>query len=534
MTPSNTPAKILQNLLCRLLRARDGNVMMIMGFMLVPMIFAVGFGLDYGRAMRMQTKLAAIADAAALVAVSPNMMGQSDTEAVSAATAYFNAQASNLSGVTVTNVTITAPTTNSGALAGTRVATVSFRATSRNLFSTILGANTLPISGTVVANASQAPDINFTVLLDNSPSMLLPTTSDGLTRLKSVNNDCAFSCHINQIVYNDIRDSSNNIILLDRNYYNVGIQQVAGIYRYNGGSRKVYDGNNVQIGTNGSVNGARTTLSYKPNGSFSTTTVNTYPADPFFLAENYGKLYGSPASIPMRIDAELAAAQGLITTAQSTATALSTSNNTVIYKMQFYTFNYDVYAFTPSMTNVHSLNTAMLTPSNGTIAPYILWGGGYFPDNSNPSNAISTNYSDSSPIQGLGTINSVLATPGTGLNGSTPQQVLLIVTDGYQDELRGWQRRNQWDSDALAKCTAIKNRGIRIAILYTTYDPNTILPEYPGYAAVTPSIAPALRSCASPTQGGGALMYEVSVNEDISVALNRLFAMTVQTARLVQ
>ena len=29
-------------------------------------------------------------------------------------------------------------------------------------------------------------------------------------------------------------------------------------------------------------------------------------------------------------------------------------------------------------------------------------------------------------------------------------------------------------------------------------------------------------------------MYEVSVNEDISVALNRLFAMTVQTARLVQ
>jgi hypothetical protein len=98
----------------------------------------------------------------------------------------------------------------------------------------------------------------------------------------------------------------------------------------------------------------------------------------------------------------------------------------------------------------------------------------------------------------------------------------------------GVQTRQQWNDAALAQCTAIKNRGIRIAILYTTYDPNTILPDYPNYAALTPNIAPALQSCASPGSSGGALMYTVSVDQDITAALNTLFAMTVQTARLVQ
>jgi hypothetical protein len=33
-----------------------------MGFMIVPLVFATGFGIDYGRAQQTQTKLNAIAD----------------------------------------------------------------------------------------------------------------------------------------------------------------------------------------------------------------------------------------------------------------------------------------------------------------------------------------------------------------------------------------------------------------------------------------------------------------------------------------
>src|SRR5690606_25027342 len=49
-----------------LLADQRGNVLMIFGFSLVPMVFATVMGIDYARAMTAQTKLNAAADAAAL------------------------------------------------------------------------------------------------------------------------------------------------------------------------------------------------------------------------------------------------------------------------------------------------------------------------------------------------------------------------------------------------------------------------------------------------------------------------------------
>ena len=100
--------------------------------------------------------------------------------------------------------------------------------------------------------------------------------------------------------------------------------------------------------------------------------------------------------------------------------------------------------------------------------------------------------------------------------------------------ISGSQIRQAWNSKALAQCTAIKARGIKIAILYTTYDPNTVLPDYPSYAALTPNILPTLQSCSSPNPGGGYLTYQVSVNGDISAALASLFQLAVASSRLVQ
>ncbi len=269
----------------------------------------------------------------------------------------------------------------------------------------------------------------------------------------------------------------------------------------------------------------------------SAVSVNVYFADPFWLAENYGKAFpaSGTTSIPMRIDAELAAAQNLITTAQNTVAGFTNSPTPIIYQMQFFTFNYHIDPLTSSLTNVNSLAPSALVPSTGTLAPYMMSNMYY------PSTLGSTAYpgyytynSDSGPLASLTSMNSLMPAPGTGASSSSPQEVLIIVTDGYQDEMiSGSQIRQQWNANALGQCTAIKARGIRIAILYTTYDPNTILPDYPGYAANTPNILAALQSCASPSSSGGALVYQVSVNQDISAALSALFAMTVQSARLV-
>ena len=200
--------------------------------------------------------------------------------------------------------------------------------------------------------------------------------------------------------------------------------------------------------------------------------------------------------------------------------------------MQFFTLNYAAESLTPTLSTVNSLAPADLVPANGTITPFMR-ASGYHPTKADP-NAYPGYWTGNNSTwtnSGLATMNSIMPNPGTGSPGSTPQEVLILVTDGYQDE-NGV--RQQFDSNTIARCNAIKARGIRIAILYTTYDPATISSHYPSYAAVTPSIAPALRSCASTTSGGANLMYTVSVNEDISAALSALFAMTVQTAHLTQ
>ena len=79
-------------------------------------------------------------------------------------------------------------------------------------------------------------------------------------------------------------------------------------------------------------------------------------------------------------------------------------------------------------------------------------------------------------------------------------------------------------------CTAIKNRGIRIAFLYTTYYPLPTNSFYNSYVAPFQSqIAADAQNCAS--QG---LFFQVDTGGNISDALQTLFLRAVSTARLTQ
>jgi Flp pilus assembly protein TadG len=118
----------LVKLLARLKADRRGGILMVMGFSFIPLTFLVGFGIDYSRAMSLQSHLSAAADAAALAAVGPAMILRSNSEATSAATIMFNAQAALMTGYRDLQVTptITDGTPGSGgALGYLRKATVS-------------------------------------------------------------------------------------------------------------------------------------------------------------------------------------------------------------------------------------------------------------------------------------------------------------------------------------------------------------------------------------------------------------------------
>jgi Flp pilus assembly protein TadG len=184
-----------------LLRDQKGNVAIIFGLTLIPCVFLGGMALDFSSAIQKRALLNAAADAAALAAVTPTMMGESSANAKTAATNTFNAVASTINGVTSLTPTVTITSSNGGL---TRTATVSYTANSTNSFPNVLqlltktGEANWQISGSSVSTASTSPNINFYLLLDNSPSMNIAATTSGINTMvanTSAQGGCAFACH---------------------------------------------------------------------------------------------------------------------------------------------------------------------------------------------------------------------------------------------------------------------------------------------------------------------------------------------------
>ncbi len=154
----------------------------------------------------------------------------------------------------------------------------------------------------------------------------------------------------------------------------------------------------------------------------------------------------------------------------------------------------------------------------------------------------------------LPAINSLIAAPGVGFSPSSPQKILFFVSDGVddantascsqpttpgQDPQTGQAYTRCQEPLNVALCTAIKNRGIKIAVLYTTYLAlptnawymSWINPFNPGpYApSVNSQIAANMQSCASP-----GYYFEVSPTDGISQAMTALFQKAVLAARITQ
>ena len=142
----------------------------------------------------------------------------------------------------------------------------------------------------------------------------------------------------------------------------------------------------------------------------------------------------------------------------------------------------------------------------------------------------------------LPAINSAISTPGSGTSAS-PQKYLFFVSDGVADEYNTGCLKPKASGSRCqspinpALCTTLKNRGIKIAVLYTTYlalPTNSwynswIAPFNAGPYGPSPNseIALNMESCASP-----GLYFEVSPTQGISQALNALFQKAVADARI--
>jgi Flp pilus assembly protein TadG len=183
----------------RLLRNRRGNVAMMYALVAPILVFGGGAAIDYGRAAQIHTKLNAAADAAALAALTPAMLQQSSSVAQAAAVSMFNGLTDGIPGLTAhaTQVTVTVTV---GSTALIRNVAVSYSSSVDTIFAQVLGTSALSVSGFSQASAQAPPNIDFYVLLDNSPSMALPSTQAGITQMenlttKQITGGCAFACH---------------------------------------------------------------------------------------------------------------------------------------------------------------------------------------------------------------------------------------------------------------------------------------------------------------------------------------------------
>ncbi|WP_315835356.1 pilus assembly protein TadG-related protein [Bradyrhizobium prioriisuperbiae] len=231
-------------------------------------------------------------------------------------------------------------------------------------------------------------------------------------------------------------------------------------------------------------------------------------------SNDYYKL-AKKLGVTMRIDVVRQATQSLMDTA--TATAIVPDQ----FRMAIYTFGPSCNG--TSLTTITAL-TASLSSAKTAANAIDLMTTPYQNYNSDQC----TDYDNV-----LAAMNNAIATPGSGAS-SAPQKFLFFVSDGVADAYYPSTCTKKTTGGrcqeplTVATCTAIKKRGIQIAVLYTTYLP---LPTNSWYntwiAPFSSEIATNMQSCASP-----GFYFEVSPTQGISDAMTALFQKAVAQAHL--
>jgi Flp pilus assembly protein TadG len=419
----------------KFLRGRRGNVAVIVCFVMIPLIFTIGMGVDYTLATRRQEQINGYADAAALAAVTPAMMSQNSDTAKAAALAVFQSQIATVPNINYSpsNISITV-TPDAVAGSGTtinRTIQISYTATSTNAFASVLGMSAIPIAGSSSAKSSIAPRIDFYMLLDTSPSMAIAATQAGINTMvanTAPQGGCAFACH-------ETNPASDNLQ----------------------NPKKI-----TCVGDS------------KPKQSFPNGGEDNYA-----LARCLG--------VTLRIDNVNAAVTSLMQTAPTTATENFTSYRAAIYTMDY---NFGLLPGGGLSGNFTALATAaaniqaLTVYNNGCLT---------YPSNCNNDedsylDPALANLNAIMPNPGLG-----------GASPDTPAEVVFIVSDGVNDEAINGNRVMAPMNSLTTTCAAIKARGIRIAFLYLTYYPLPTNGFYNSYIAPFQSnIGTDASNCASP------------------------------------
>lgn len=524
---------------------RTANVAVIFALAMVPTIFLLGMALDYTHAQRMKVELDAATDAASVAAVTSAMMQQSPQVAQTTAQKVFDITANNLvanknlAGQPTFTVAVNCsnPNATTGyctypACPGTnavyddpknsnnqvvRNVQVCYNAASSNNFPSVLHQASWPFTGESATRNQNAPNINFYLLLDDSPSMGIGATPTDITNLiaatknQGVSNSasCGFACHE---AY-PCADSGANPAPTSKQTQGQTASKCNTV-----DNLSVARTNDVTLRIDLVTQAVQSLMSTAY--SISNINRNTYGVAiyTYDTALNNSPQTGSTSPI--------FAPSGNPGVVQTPTTPSTTTSYTVA-QIQSAASNIGLM----EVGHAGCQSTSSSAKTEASSAP-----------------CISGDRDDTdTDIEGaLTTLNGLMPLPGNGTNssGDKPQEVVFLVTDGVDDSTYistcsetlattgGGYHRCQQPIDTTV-CTTIKNRNVRIAVLYTEYVPLTTNAWYNQYIApfngTDSDIAANLQSCASP-----GLYTEVQNGGDITQALQALFLKVASDPRLTQ
>jgi len=551
---------------------RRGNIAVIFGIACLPVLSAIGCGVDYSEASRMRAKLQSAADAAAVASISQNSQGWLAASQMSGNGAVTTAQtdAMNIFLGNINNVynpgnpnpganlfTLnTPPTAATVTKAGVSLtSTVTFNATVPTIFMNIFGFKSLTVAGSSSASSSLPMYLDFYVMLDVSGSMGLPSTDAEQTRLAAVNPDdfsayptgCTFACHF------QAQGSCTNPPVGQK--ANAGVLPAYQAYPTNGYCLGYLISRVSQSGYQSLLNSSVTTQTKTqypmktgqvlpsamlPNVTSSLTgpnsllTGNTSSLSNSLTAVTACPTEGTDACIQLRADA-VGTAMNATKVANGVSGLFETANNSAVIAKQF---RIGLFPFIQNLITYSSL-TSTITPGSAIQNA-----------SANLATLLDTG---NSPNVGLGSggthfenafpqMNAIIppasgGAVGDGSSSTNTKPFVFLLTDGAQNfqtccGFSGSNSATVMASGTSSPCQALKSRGITVAVLYIPYEPiqnpTTIYNSEDIVAnANIANIPPSLTSCASPN-----FFFQATSTSQIAAALAAMFNQALVTAHL--
>ena len=486
-----------------MLKGRGGNTALLFALLTPVLVLMSGGVLDLTDAYMRQAALQQAADAAAVGAVaraSPGYLAAmkmtsdgsiSDSTTMSSTKGIFNADWRNPPDTTVqalvgnacgNGTLVCRSTTTSGSVVSTTVkSNITVTGTFTPTVLAFFGQKSIKLVATSNASDNIPTYVDFYMLLDNTPSMGLGAETADISTLVNVitasqpqDSHCAFACHSDDASY----DSYDKVIA-----YNLAAQ-----------ASNQTKGTNIAL-VNLRINEVASATSSLMSTASNTETLNGQPPPAAGC--------GSSCNV----------SQFRVALYDLGPKAYINSPTPLPYQVSPLTYDLN------GLSAQSALQVQLQTVPTQNVA--------YDGYNNDTDTDLDTSMTNLGAIMLSGA-----GAAGNGLTSATPQKVLFMVTDGMTDKNSGNRRMGPLNQTT---CTALKNQGIKIAILYTTYIPSSISADPWSVANVMPIISPtdtvgtALQSCASP----GFFEPVSPGGTGIQAAMTALFQTVVASVRIV-